>query len=130
MEHLEPKNVGIPDGVGAVPAQPGGQPLIASSLEIHIEELVLHGFSAGDRFRVGDALERELARLLARRGLPASAVRSASIERLDAGAFPVAPGAGARTIGTQVAQKVYQQLAPSRNEPARRARSKPERSGP
>jgi hypothetical protein len=124
MEHLEPKDASIPAEDAFGPTQPGGQPITTSSLEIHIEELVLHGFGAGERFRVGDALERELARLLARQGLSASAVRSASIERLDGGEFSVAPGAGARTIGTQVAQKVYQQLAPSRTESARRARCK------
>jgi len=129
MEHLEPKDAGTPAGDASVPAQPGAPSITPSSLEIHIEELVLDGFAAGDRFRIGDALERELGRLLARQGLPASAARSASIEQLDGGAFQVAPGAGARTIGIQVAQKVYQQLAPSRNEASRRAQSKPDRSG-
>src|SRR5271157_4640686 len=128
MEDFEPKGAGIPAGGARAAVHPGAELITPSRLEIHIDELVLHGFAAGDRFRIGDALERELTRLLVREGLPASAARSASIERLDGGAFKVAPGAGARTIGAQVAQKVYQQIAPSMNEPSRRARSKPERS--
>jgi len=43
----------------------------ASVVELHIEELVLHGFRSGDRFHIGDALERELVRLLGKQGLPA-----------------------------------------------------------
>jgi hypothetical protein len=122
MENPELNGASVPD-TGDLPSTP-------SNLEVHIEEVVLHGFSAGDRFRIGDALQRELARLLAQQGLPAPAVRSASIDRLDGGSFPVAPGSGPRAIGTQVAKQVYRQIAPSRNEASRRARSRPDRSGP
>lgn len=37
---------------------PNGKPLI----EIHIEALVPHGFSSGDRYAIGDAVEQDLTR--------------------------------------------------------------------
>ena len=81
------------------------------AIELRIEELVLHGFAPGDRHRVGAAVERELARLLAERGLPPGLVRGADLSRLDGGSFAVAPGAGAEAIGARVARAVYGRLA-------------------
>jgi hypothetical protein len=36
-----------------------------SSIELHIEQFVLHGFAAGDRYAIADGLQHELAKLLA-----------------------------------------------------------------
>lgn len=43
-----------------------------SEIEVHIEELVLHGFDARARWSIADALENELRGLLVERGLPAA----------------------------------------------------------
>jgi hypothetical protein len=77
------------------------------NVELHIEELVLRGFAPGDRYRIGDAMERELARLLAERGTPPSLARGSGIERLDGGAFEVAHGSKSEAVGVQVAQAIY-----------------------
>lgn len=77
------------------------------NLELNVEELVLHGFTPGDRYRIGDAMERELARLFAEQGTPPSLAQEREIPRLDGGAFEVKPGSGAEAIGVQVAQVVY-----------------------
>ena len=77
------------------------------SLELHIEELVLHGFSAGDRHRIGDAVERELGRLFAEQGVPPSLVQGDEIARLDGGTFEVKPHFKAEMVGAQVAHAVY-----------------------
>jgi hypothetical protein len=77
------------------------------NVELHIEELVLRGFAPGDRYCVGDAMERELARLLAERGTPPSLARGSGIERLDGGAFEVAHGSKSEAVGVQVAQAIY-----------------------
>ena len=79
-------------------------------VELHIEELVLVGFAPRDRFPIAEAVERELARLLASGGLPATA-RQGAVEQLDAGAFPVARGAQPRAIGSRVGQSVFTALA-------------------
>lgn len=83
-------------------------------IELHIEELVLAGFPAAQRYAIGDALERELSRLIADRGLPSAMVPGGEIARLDAGDFAVAPGAHGNAIGAQVARAVYRGLEPPR----------------
>ncbi len=54
-------------------------------IEVHIEELVLHGFDPRSRWAIGDALETELRGLLAAQGLPATWRDNPA--RVDAGAI-------------------------------------------
>jgi hypothetical protein len=77
------------------------------NLELNIDELVLHGFSPGDRYRIGDAMESELARLFSEKGTPPLLGQRSEFERLDGGTFEVEPGSRAEAIGVQVAQAVY-----------------------
>ena len=77
------------------------------NVELHIEELVLRGFAPGDRYRIGEAVERELARLFDEQGVPPSLAQRSGIERLDGGAFEVAHGSKAERVGVQVAQAIY-----------------------
>lgn len=81
------------------------------NVEFHIEELVLHGFAPGDRYRIGDAVERELARLFAERGVPPSLANGGEIAHINGGAFEVTPGAKPEAMGVQIAQVVYGGLA-------------------
>ena len=78
-----------------------------ANVELHIEDLVLHGFAPGDRYRIGEAVERELAWLFAAQGVPSSLLATMEVASLDGGAFQMAPGARADAIGAQVAQAVY-----------------------
>jgi len=81
------------------------------SLELHIDELVLHGFPTGDRRRIGEAVEHELTSLLAEQtGLPPW-LASREVARVDGGAFEVTSNARPEMIGVRVAQMVYRQLA-------------------
>ena len=77
------------------------------SIELHVEELVLHGFTPSDRHGIGEAVERELARLFAGQGVPPSLMQGEEVGHLDGGAFEAPRGARAEAIGTQVAQAVY-----------------------
>jgi hypothetical protein len=77
------------------------------NIELHIEELVLEGFSPGDRYRIGEAVEQELTRLLADRGVPESLAQGGEVASVDGGAFEVAPGSRADVVGAQVAKAVY-----------------------
>jgi hypothetical protein len=77
------------------------------NVELHIEELVLYGFSPGDRYRIGDAVECELGRLFIEQGVPPLSVQSGELAYLDGGAFEVKPGSGAEEIGVRVARAVY-----------------------
>jgi len=77
------------------------------NIELHIEELALHGFAPGDRYRIGEAVERELQRLLAEQGAPALFSGPVDLTRIDAGAFNMKPDANSEMIGVQVAQAIY-----------------------
>jgi hypothetical protein len=85
------------------PALPRAQPAV----DLHIEELVLYGFSPGDRYPIGDAVENELSSLFAGQGTPEWILDGGEIGDVDGGSFHTAPGANARTIGAQVAHAVY-----------------------
>jgi hypothetical protein len=77
------------------------------SIQLHIEELVLHGFSPGDRYRIGEAVQRELTRLFTEQGLPGRLVRGGEVAHPDSAAFNLAPDAKPEVVGVQVAQAVY-----------------------
>jgi hypothetical protein len=76
-------------------------------IELQIEELVLHGFAPSDRYQIGAAVEGALAHLLAERGIPPALSQGGEINRLNGGAFTVAPGARPEAIGVQIAQAIY-----------------------
>jgi hypothetical protein len=93
-------------------------PAPAPTLDLRIEELVLHGFERIDRHQVASAIQRELARLLRepaahdrlrRRG--ATDAR-ADADRLDGGAFIVPHDASAQAVGVQVARAIWRGMAP------------------
>lgn len=77
------------------------------SLEVHIEELVLHGFAPAERYLIGEAVERELTRLFTERGAPPAIKRGGEFARLDGGAFEARPGSNSKTIGAQLANAIY-----------------------
>ena len=77
------------------------------NIHLHIEELVLHGFAPGDRARIGDAMQRELARLFADAGVPPALANGGAVERLNAGTFEAGTTTRPETTGARVAQAVY-----------------------
>jgi len=79
-------------------------------VELHIEELVLHGFSSRDRYAIAAAVEQTLSQLFAVHGVPYSFTESSEQARLDAGAFNIAPRANSEVIGSQIAQSVHRGL--------------------
>jgi hypothetical protein len=81
-----------------------------TDVELEIDELILDGFLPADSARIEAALRRELTRLFAERGLPASLTRSSQLPRLDGGRAEVTPSAAAEMIGTCVAQTLYGSL--------------------
>jgi hypothetical protein len=81
------------------------------NIVIEIDELVLHGFPPGERYRIGEALQGELTRLLGERGLPSMGAADAASDRLDGGSFVIASGMPATAIGAAVAGAVYRTVA-------------------
>lgn len=80
---------------------------MGARVNLDIEELVLHGFSPGDRHRIGQAVEFELARLITERGVPASLSREGELARMDGGTFDMSPNSRPEVVGGQVARSVY-----------------------
>ena len=79
-------------------------------VRVHIQELVLDGFAPGDRYRIGEVVERELARLLAERGLPTVLMAGGATPERDAGSVELGQAGGAETVGARVAGAVYEGL--------------------
>jgi hypothetical protein len=79
-----------------------------ASVDLHIDELVLDGFASGDRYTIGDAVERELARLLGEEGIPISLRSESQADELRGEAFNAAHDMKPPMIGRQIATAVYQ----------------------
>lgn len=77
------------------------------SVELHIEELVLNGFNPADRYRIGEAVERELTRLLTEQGTPITTTQNVEIAHLNGGAINVKPGSNTEATGIQLARAIY-----------------------
>lgn len=88
----------------------------AAAVEVHIEELVLHGFDHLDRrglSRLDRALRRELGRLLAAHAAtdgPGQLIAGGDRPQLGLEALPVSAGASAEQLGVQVARALVQGL--------------------
>ena len=80
---------------------------VTPDVRIHVEELVLDGFAPSEGHRIGEAIERELARLVVARGMPHRLMVGGTIALLDGGAFQAPSGASGDVLGTRVAQAVY-----------------------
>ncbi len=107
VKHARPIRQAIEGAQGGAPAFLERERDAFASLELHIEELVLQGFSPGDRLRIGDALEIELARLITERGLPRWSEAPPMIEQLKGGSFKVTPSAPPQVVGEQLARALY-----------------------
>jgi len=84
---------------------------LQSSIEIYIQELMLHGFAPYDRCRIGVAVEQELTRLFTEQGVPLSLIHGGEVARVDGGMLEMTSGSGAEQIGVRVAQAVFGALA-------------------
>lgn len=77
------------------------------SVEINIDELILHGFSPADRNKIGEALRSELARLIIEKGIPAGFSEGINIGEMNGGTFKVPKNKHARAVGANVAKSIY-----------------------
>jgi hypothetical protein len=74
-----------------------------SSVQLHIEELVLYGFGSGDAQGIARGVESELRRLVSLEPL----TRHESVDRIDGGAFRVRSGAKPLRVGEQIAGAIH-----------------------
>jgi hypothetical protein len=85
---------------GALRSQP--------SIELHIDELVLEGFAPGDRYVIGDAVQQELAHVLAQRSVPMSLRSENATDEIKGQTFIVPHNAKPHAMGRRIARAVYQ----------------------
>jgi len=83
------------------------------NVELHIDELILHGFAPADRYRIGEALQCELERLFTEQGIPAALLEGGDVDKLELGSFQLSHGAQSGAIGIQVARALYGGLSNS-----------------
>jgi|SRR3974390_587886 len=95
------------------------------TLSLHIQELVLHGFASIDGDRIGEATQRELARLFVRQGVPRSLASRTTVDLLDGGALKITSATTPEPIGTQLARAIYEALSEENQNPAS-GRGKPQ----
>lgn len=87
------------------------------TLSLHIQELVLHGFASIDGDRIGEATQRELARLFVRQGVPRSLASRTTVDLLDGGALKITSATTPEPIGTQLARAIYEAFIRGESEP-------------
>jgi hypothetical protein len=72
-------------------------------IEVEIGELVLHGFPAGERYRIAESLAAELGRLIGERGAPEGIT---SREEVRTAKLNIRAG----DAGVQIATAIFQGL--------------------
>jgi hypothetical protein len=77
------------------------------NIELHIDELVLHGFSASDAPYIKAAIEQRLSQLFTSQGIPSTLSIAGEINRMNAGTFNTMAGSAAETTGSQIAETIY-----------------------
>jgi hypothetical protein len=78
-----------------------------NSIKLHIEELVLHGFTGNDRDRIAAAIQQEFTRLFTEQGIPPSLAQGGQIGQLNGGKFEMTTGMKPEVAGIQIAQSIY-----------------------
>ena len=74
-------------------------------IEVHIEELVLHGFDPANPWRIADALQQELRGLLVAKGVPS--LWLSSPERIEGGGISAASLTKPERTGAEIAGAAY-----------------------
>lgn len=77
------------------------------SIEIHIEELVLHGFASHQRQQISEAVQAELQQLLTLNGIPSRLAGGGITHAVNAGSFEMQQGAKPARIGQSIAGSIY-----------------------
>ena len=77
------------------------------SIEVHIDELVLHGFAPSDRYAIREAVERQLAQWLVEQGVPSLLRVDRATDEIRGPTFNISQKTRPPAIGREIAQAVY-----------------------
>jgi hypothetical protein len=81
--------------------------MMQTRIELHIEELVLEGFSSGDRLKIASAIEAELTMKLENGYLKGSQLKTKDIRWLNLGTINLTESSSADKLGKQIANAIY-----------------------
>jgi hypothetical protein len=81
-----------------------------AQLHVRIDELRLEGFESRNRFRIAQAVEHELARLLRARARDGAREPPRDSERIDGGSFSFRPDDPPQLIGAAIARATFRGL--------------------
>lgn len=77
------------------------------NIKLHIEELVLDGFSSRDKNQLASVVRQELQHLLSRGDIPRRLVRSGDIPQLDGGTIQMEPKSTVESKGIKIARNLH-----------------------
>lgn len=80
------------------------------SIEVHIEELVLHGVAVSDRHALSDWVGQELQRLILEQGMPRGLASDMALRNLSGGEIRLSQTPVAAQVGKEIARSVYSSL--------------------
>jgi hypothetical protein len=80
-------------------------------IEVHIEELVLHGFTPASRWHLADEVEAEFRELLLERGIPVTWQNNPP--KLEGGTMPATRRTSLGAAGAQIANAIYHSDLPN-----------------
>jgi hypothetical protein len=81
--------------------------LAPRAIHVHVERLVLDGFSRGESAAIASAVRAELGRLLTAQGLPPGLARGAALSSVDGGSLRMGAGTRPAAAGKGIARAVY-----------------------
>ena len=77
------------------------------NVELHIDHLILEGFSRNDAHYIGESVKIELQRLIMDRGLPASFNSHTMNKNLTTPPLTIKNSSPPEQIGSQIAHSIY-----------------------
>lgn len=83
-----------------------------SRIELEIGELILDGFTAGDRDAIAASLTRELTRLLGAESAAPFAPARQSVDRVDGGSITLPAKRHPDAVGVELARAIYRSVTP------------------
>ena len=87
----------------------------ASFIELNIDQLVLEGFPSRDRYRLSNAIQQGLDKIIRQRGIPDSLRENRRIGQINLDSINMQSNQRPENLGQQVARSIYNSLNTSRN---------------
>jgi hypothetical protein len=80
---------------------------MSQQIELHIEELILHGFPPDRRYAIAQAIEMKLTRLLTEQKIPAALKQDGIVRSINAGSIHINNESKSEATGNKIANAVY-----------------------